>query len=118
MVVLSACSWTGLSSKTQTYFDAMSRDRGIAPTLEHHTCVVDVLGHSGRLDMAEAMIGKMPFCSDHVVWHALLESCRKWGNLKLGIQAFNRSMCLSKANAGVFISLSHIFAGTTFERSP
>eukprot|EP00250_Pteridium_aquilinum_P025585 c31136_g1_i1 orf=2-325(-) len=47
VTVLNACSHAGLVEKGKTYFQAMSEDYGIAPTLKHHTCMVDLLGRAG-----------------------------------------------------------------------
>eukprot|EP00250_Pteridium_aquilinum_P016296 c23034_g6_i2 orf=2-916(+) len=39
LIVLNACSRKGLFNKCETYFEAMCKDCGIFPTLEHHSCM-------------------------------------------------------------------------------
>ncbi|KAI5080205.1 hypothetical protein GOP47_0005684 [Adiantum capillus-veneris] len=88
LVVLTACSRTSLFDRSQTYIEAMSIDHGLVPSLEHHTCIVDVFCRSGKLDAADMMLRKsVPFL-DSVVWHALLDACRKWGNVEIAKRVF------------------------------
>lgn len=41
------------------------------PTLRHYTCVMDLLGRSGCLDKAGALIKSMPISADAVIWKTL-----------------------------------------------
>jgi pentatricopeptide repeat protein len=50
----------------------MVTDYRISAKLEHYTCMVDLLGHSGHLQEAENMIKEIP-CKPHMsAWRALL----------------------------------------------
>ncbi|KAH7373895.1 hypothetical protein KP509_17G079000 [Ceratopteris richardii] len=86
--VLNACCHASLVSKGHSYFEAMSRDFGIFPGLEHHTIMAVLCGHSGHLDTVSTIIKRMPINSNFVVWDILLALCRGWGNTRLGKIAF------------------------------
>jgi pentatricopeptide repeat protein len=92
VVVLNACSRAGLSGRCETYFTSMARDFGIAPSLEHHAGLVDLLCRAGRLDDAVSLVRKMPFSPNLVVWNTVLGACRYSGNVELGRRAFECSL--------------------------
>ena len=92
--VLSACSHCGLMDEAQLLFGNMNRKYGIVPNSEHHTCMVVLFGSAGCFDKALSVIKVMPSADYPIVWLALLGSCRKWGNLKLGILTFDQPVQL------------------------
>ena len=110
IVVLSACSRTGLLSKSWTYFEAMSRDYGISPMYEHHNCMVDVHGRSGQLDGAFDMIGKLSFCGNAEIWHSMMGACRNLGNVEVGKQVFEHAMCSNGKDSVAYVLMSQICA--------
>ena len=91
VVILNACSRLGQLHKSLLYFHMMSKDYCIAPTIEHHSCMIDLAGRIGQLDKATTMIEEMPFRPNLVVWHSLLGACQKSGNLSTGKWAFEYS---------------------------
>ncbi|KAI5072970.1 hypothetical protein GOP47_0013076 [Adiantum capillus-veneris] len=97
-VVLKACVCETLAHESQTYFETMSRDYGIIPTLEHYVYVIDVLGRAGQLDKAEALIQEVQ-SSHSFVWQTLLCASRNWGSLRLGKYAFRYSVSLDESAA-------------------
>eukprot|EP01018_Ginkgo_biloba_P006084 Gb_02808 [translate_table: standard] len=108
--VLSACSHAGLVEKGWEYFDCMTRDYSITPSLKHYTCMVDLLGRAGYLEEAQSFINKMPFEPDAGVWGALLGGCRIHSNIELGEFAANQLFELEPENAGYYVLLSNIYA--------
>ncbi|KAI5074984.1 hypothetical protein GOP47_0010945 [Adiantum capillus-veneris] len=92
MSVLNACSRTGLYDKSNMYFESMSKEYGLAPHLEHHTCMIDLFTKVGRLNEAMSLVKKMPFSPDFSTWHTVLDACKDWGNMELGMQAFEHAM--------------------------
>ena len=58
--VLSACCHAGLVNDGWQYFESMSQYYRITPTMEHYSCMVDLLGRAGLLDDAQDFIKKMP----------------------------------------------------------
>eukprot|EP00250_Pteridium_aquilinum_P007006 c16806_g1_i1 orf=1-435(+) len=81
--ILKACNSIGAAKKGQLYFETMNTPCGIVPSLEHHTCMVDLFGNAGQFDKAISIIEKVPPSDDYSAWFALLGSCKKWGNVKL-----------------------------------
>ncbi|KAL6334886.1 hypothetical protein AAG906_023691 [Vitis piasezkii] len=108
--VLSACSHGGLLEEGWMFFETMIRDYKIDPTVQHYTCMVDLLGHSGRLDEAYNLIMQMKVVPDSGVWGALLNSCKIHANVELGEIALERLIELEPDDAGNYVILSNIYA--------
>ncbi|KAH7387961.1 hypothetical protein KP509_16G050700 [Ceratopteris richardii] len=88
VVLLSVCRQGCLLHRSQTYFEAMSKDFGIAPTVEHLTCMVSLLGRAGFLERADSMIKSSPSCLDNVVWNTVLGLCKHLGSVEGGKECF------------------------------
>eukprot|EP01018_Ginkgo_biloba_P038127 Gb_19299 [translate_table: standard] len=110
--VLSACSHAGLLSEGRQYFDLMSRDYHIPPSVDHYNCMVDLLGRAGHLHEAHDFIQKMPVEPDAGVWGALLGACRIHRNLKLGELVAERLLELEPKHPGYYVLLSNIYAAS------
>ncbi|EOY15113.1 hypothetical protein QUC31_000371 [Theobroma cacao] len=108
--VLSACSQGGLTEEGWHFFNSMSRDHGVKAKMEHYSCMVNLLGRSGKLEQAYALIQQMPFEPDACVWGALLSSCRLHNNISLGEIAAQNLFKLEPSNPGNYILLSNIYA--------
>lgn len=108
--LLSACALSGLVEEGWYYFSLMEHIYGIAPTLEHYTCMVGILGSVGLLDEAVDFIKKMPFTPDACIWVTLLRSCRTHSNPRIGQQAARALFELEPGNASNYILLSNIYA--------
>ena len=74
--VLSACCHAGLVNDGWQYFESMSQYYRITPTMEHYSCMVDLLGRVGLLDDAQDFIKKMPVEPNATIWGSLLAACR------------------------------------------
>ncbi|XP_059063261.1 pentatricopeptide repeat-containing protein At5g16860 isoform X2 [Cryptomeria japonica] len=57
--VLSACCHAGFLEDANRYFTSISECYHITPTMEHYSCMVDILGRAGKLDEAHNFIKKM-----------------------------------------------------------
>ncbi|XP_042063093.1 pentatricopeptide repeat-containing protein At1g20230-like [Salvia splendens] len=108
--LLSACSQSGLTEEGYHYFESMSKDHGVEPTIEHYACIVSLLGRAGKLEEAYSLITKMPYDPDACVWGALLSSCRLHHNMSLGEVAAAKLFELEPVNPGNYILLSNIYA--------
>ncbi len=82
--LLSACSHAGLVDEGLCYFESMSMVYKIPATVEHYTCMVDLLGHASYLHEAEDMVKTVPCKADVAVLRALLGDCRLQPNLEIG----------------------------------
>lgn len=104
IIILNACSLRGLSKESETYFEIMSKDYGIAPAPHHYTCLVDLHSRVGQLDEAVAKIKEMPWESNLITWHAVIEACKYSGNYDFANKAFElalggRETCHGAAHA-------------------
>eukprot|EP01018_Ginkgo_biloba_P004466 Gb_36636 [translate_table: standard] len=108
--VLYACSHTGLVDEGRFYFHSMGREHGITPTIEHYTCMVDLLGRAGCLDEAENLINKMPVDPNVAAWGALLGACRIHNNIDIAKRAADHLLELKVEDAGTYVLLANIYA--------
>ena len=97
VTLLTTCSHVGLLDMGQKYFESMSKDYGISPSLEHHSCVIDLLCRSGEIHGAIEMIKRMPFSCNPEIWHTLLSGCKSSGNVCVGKSAFEHALLLSES---------------------
>nr|GEX83900.1 hypothetical protein [Tanacetum cinerariifolium]GFA33896.1 hypothetical protein [Tanacetum cinerariifolium] len=90
--LLLACSHCGLIEDGCKFFDLMVTKYKIQPTMEHWTCIIDMLGRGNDLEEAYDVIetGISHKYSDDVpldsvdVWEALLSACRNNMSMELG----------------------------------
>ncbi|KAK7303337.1 hypothetical protein RJT34_14240 [Clitoria ternatea] len=108
--VLSSCSHNGLIEQGLNIYESMTKDFGIAPYLQHHACVVDLLCRAGRIEEAYNLY-KQKF-SDAVldVLGIILDACRANGDKKLGETIANDILMLRPMNAGNYVQLAHCYA--------
>eukprot|EP01018_Ginkgo_biloba_P016390 Gb_13227 [translate_table: standard] len=110
--VLSACSHAGLVDQGRHYFDSMSHDYHITPRMDHHACIIDLLGRAGCLDEAEDFIKNMPFEPDVSVWVALLSACRVHGNTEMGKRVAECLFVLEPQNTASYVLLSNVYSAS------
>ncbi|CAK9144074.1 unnamed protein product [Ilex paraguariensis] len=107
--LLSACSHSGLVNEGICYYNHMFDKFGVEPVTEHHLCIVDMLGRSGRLHEAYDFVRQMPTPPEPGVWGALLSACNYYGDLELGREVANILFGLEPENVGYYISLSNMY---------
>ncbi|ONK57859.1 uncharacterized protein A4U43_C09F4940 [Asparagus officinalis] len=110
LVVLYACSHSGMVDLGLKYFNNMYKDYGVVAGAEHYACAVDLLGRAGRMDEAWEMIKSMPMKPTAVVWVALLSACRTHAKVELGEYASEKLLELESDNDGSYTLLSNIYA--------
>ncbi|KAG5011446.1 hypothetical protein AAZX31_09G006200 [Glycine max] len=108
--VLSSCSHNGLVEQGLNIYESMTKDFGIAPDLEHHACVVDLLSRAGRVEEAYNVYKKK--FPDPVldVLGIILDACRANNNNELGDTIANDILMLRPMDAGNFVQLAHCYA--------
>lgn len=107
--LLSACSHVGLVHEGLWYYDRMVDEYGVQPVIEHHVCMVDLLGRAGRLNDAYNFIKQTPSHAEPGLWGALLSACNYHGNVEMGREVANILFGLEPENAGYYISLSNLY---------
>ncbi|CAM8920620.1 unnamed protein product [Rhodiola kirilowii] len=112
VVLLYACSHSGMADQGIQFFYKMKQDFGVVPGVEHYVCLVDLLGRSGRLNEAVKVIEEMPMEPTPIIWYAMLSGCRLQANVDLGEYAAKRLLELESGNDGSLTLLSNIYANT------
>lgn len=108
--VLSGSKNSGLVNEGWKYFDSMSSDYGIIPTIEHYSCMVDLLGRAGYLDEAWDFMQSMPLKPDATIWGALLGSCRIHKNIQLAEIASKKLFELEPYNSANYVLMLNLYA--------
>lgn len=96
----------------------MSTKYKIQPSMEHWTCIIDMLGPAGRLEEAYEIVKSGVCNSDcrilldcNAVWDALLNTYRMNTNTELGVIAAEKFSKLEPGNCGYHHSLmSNLYA--------
>ncbi|KAE8730430.1 Pentatricopeptide repeat-containing protein [Hibiscus syriacus] len=109
-VVLSGCKNSSLVVEGWKYFDSIYSDYSIIPTIEHYSCMVDLLGRAGYLDEAKDFIQRMPLKPDATVWGALLGSCRIHKNIQLAEIASKKLFELEPHNSANYVLMLNLYA--------
>lgn len=110
--LLSACSHSGLVREGCDVFHSMKWRFGIEPDLNHYTCMVDLLGRSGKLKEALTVIVKLVACADGRIWGALLAACKVHEEKKLGEYAAAKVLEFEPENVGYYTVWSNIEASS------
>ena len=108
--LLYACSHSGLKDKGMEYFNLMKQKYGLEPSLKHYTCIVDLLGRSGCLEEAEAMIRSMSHRADGVIWKTLLSACKTHKNAEMAESVAEHVLRLDPEDSASYVLLSNIHA--------
>lgn len=108
--IISACNHAGLVNQGKHYFNLMTEYYHLAPTIEHYACMVDLLARSGNLNEAYDFIIEMPIKPNERVWGALLNACRIYSNMGIGLVAADHLFKLVPEQSGYYVLLSNIYA--------
>ncbi|XP_023529590.1 putative pentatricopeptide repeat-containing protein At5g09950 [Cucurbita pepo subsp. pepo] len=110
--VLSACSHVGLVNEGFRHFDSMSEVYGLAPRMEHFSCMVDLLGRAGELNRVEDFLNKMPVKPNILIWRTVLGACSRANgrNTALGRRAAEMLLEMEPRNAVNYVLLSNMYA--------
>ncbi|CAO2186060.1 unnamed protein product [Urochloa humidicola] len=110
LAVLSACSHTGRVAEGRHLFNQMVQEHKISPSMEHYTCMVDLLGRAGLLKDASELIDTMPMRPDLCVWGALLNSCRMHGNTAMAEAAIAKVLQAEAESTGNHMLITNLYA--------
>lgn len=107
--LLSACNHTGHVLEGRDLFDRMTK-YGIEPSLKHYASVIDLLGRSGSLEAAEALVLSMPITPDGTVWGSLLSACKIHNEFEMGVRLARYAIESDPKNDGYYIILSDLYS--------
>ncbi|KAH7421447.1 hypothetical protein KP509_13G057700 [Ceratopteris richardii] len=115
--VLKICSRICCVDEGQLLFDSISKGFGLAPTLEHFTCVMNLLGQAGRLYEAAELIKWMPFDADHAIMHTLLNLYQNFGEVNLGHRTILKATRQEDKDNVPFVHLASMYTDQSRRRS-
>lgn len=101
-ILLVACSHAILIHDSRLYFKTMLEEHNIVPTLQHYTCMVDLLWRSGHVHGAETLLLNVPFKADDVGWTALLSACKT----ECGKRCFHNLVKLNPQDAAPYVLMA------------
>ncbi|KAL8536568.1 hypothetical protein ACS0TY_011957 [Phlomoides rotata] len=107
--LLSACSHAGLVDEGRMYYEIMLSRFKVVATAEHHVCMVDMLGRSGRLEEAYGFITSLPSQPEAGVWGALLSACSYHGDAEMGRRVAEILFSLEPENVGYYVALCNMY---------
>ncbi|KAJ4768559.1 hypothetical protein LUZ62_078934 [Rhynchospora pubera] len=108
--LLSGCRHSGLIDEGWKYFDQMQKLYNILPTVEHYTCMIDLLAKTGYLDEAMDLIEKIPMEPDASVWGAILTGSKIHNNLELAETAAKKLYRLEPYNPAIYLTMISLYA--------
>ncbi|KAL8170560.1 hypothetical protein V2J09_022364 [Rumex salicifolius] len=82
----------------------------ISASIEHYTCMVNLLGRAGYLDEAELLLLDSPYSQDAQIWRSLLASCEAHQNLTVASRVAERCLELEPNVSSTYTILSNIYA--------
>ncbi|KAI3857566.1 hypothetical protein MKW98_028830 [Papaver atlanticum] len=108
--VLSACSRSGSVELGKKYFSSISELHGMKPTLDHYSCMINLLGRPGRMDEAVDLINSLPEEPNYLIWSTLLSVARVNGDIERAEMAAKHLSELDPLETGPYIILSNMYA--------
>ncbi|CAL5387907.1 unnamed protein product [Camellia sinensis] len=108
--VLHGCTHCGFIEEGKQYFQSMEMDYNISPGPEHYASMVDLFSRAGLLREAHDIVIRMPFEPTPVFWRTLLNGCRIWGNLGLGIHVAEKILEREPYNSSASLMVIEILA--------
>ncbi|KAJ4963748.1 hypothetical protein NE237_023687 [Protea cynaroides] len=109
--ILSACSHAGLVEQGVMLFNSIV-DHGVQPKMEHYACMVDLLGRTGHLHEAYALVKRLPFKPSMSLLESLLGACSIHGNIELGEEIGRWLFEMDPGNSRLYVMLSNIYAAS------
>ncbi|XP_065877551.1 pentatricopeptide repeat-containing protein At4g21065-like [Euphorbia lathyris] len=108
--VLCACNHGGMVDQGRRFFDMMSEEYCIQPTIKHYGSMVDILGRAGFLEEAYGLIRSMPMECNDIVWRTLLAACRLHGNVELGEKVRSHLLVLKPDHSSDYVLIANMYA--------
>ncbi|KAJ0967498.1 hypothetical protein J5N97_024415 [Dioscorea zingiberensis] len=110
LAILTSLSNVGMVHKAEEWIDRMEKCYGVAPSLEHYTCLIGALVRVARLEDAERLALTMPFKPDAAVWRTLLSGSMVHNAAEIGIAAGRRLLELDQRDDSAYVILSNIYS--------
>lgn len=111
LAVLSACSHAGLIDEGYNYFNQMITEYGIKPGVEHYSCLVDLLGRTGKLCEAYKILQRNTEIKEDVgLLSTLFSACHLNRDFDLGVRVAKLLIEKDPHDPSTYVILSNIYA--------
>ena len=92
------------------YFDSIKTDYNINPTIEHYSCMVDLLGKVGFLDEALDFIHTVPQKVDASISGVVLAACKLHKDIKIAEIVARNLLRLEPYNSANYVLMMNIYS--------
>ncbi|KAG2718628.1 hypothetical protein I3843_03G220200 [Carya illinoinensis] len=110
--LLSACCHAKLVNEGLELFNHMVSKLHMKPTMEHYSCVINLLSRCGDFDEAIRLILTMACKPDAHILGSLLAACRDFPEIELGDFLSEHLLKLEPDNPGNYVALSNAHAAS------
>ncbi|XP_068641994.1 pentatricopeptide repeat-containing protein At2g27610-like [Aristolochia californica] len=110
VVTLQACCYSGLYEDGFRLYNTMERRYGIKPGLEHHACMIDLLGRAGYVSKAIEFVKESPFVASPLLWRTLVNVCKLNGDSHFGSLASRHLLQFAPDDAASHVLVSNFYA--------
>ncbi|KAL3651021.1 hypothetical protein CASFOL_007424 [Castilleja foliolosa] len=107
--LLSACSHAGMVDEGLMYYENMLSKFDVEPGVEHHVCVVDMLGRAGRINEAYDFVASLKCECGAGVWGALLSACGYRGDIEMGKKVAEILFSMEPENVSYYVALCNMY---------
>ncbi|KAK9080436.1 hypothetical protein SSX86_000194 [Deinandra increscens subsp. villosa] len=108
--VLTACSHGGMIKEGRQYFNRMTDEYDIKPTIKHYGCMVDMLSRGGLVTDAYDLVQNMPMKCNAIVLRTLLAGCHTHGNIELAEKVRRQLLELDPDHSSDYVLLANTYA--------
>ncbi|XP_047333494.1 pentatricopeptide repeat-containing protein At2g13600-like [Impatiens glandulifera] len=108
--VLAACNHAGFVNEGRDYFNSMVKMTGIAPSVEHISCLIDLLARAGKINEAVDYVERFSFGDNPIVLGSLLSACRLHDDVLIGERLGGKLMKVEHGSTSPFALLSNLYA--------
>ncbi|XP_031483912.1 pentatricopeptide repeat-containing protein At2g29760, chloroplastic-like [Nymphaea colorata] len=109
--ILTACAHAGMVNKGKEIFHGMRMIHKIEPSIEHYTCMVDLLSRAGHLEQALNFVRTMPMAPDTFVWGSLVSGFMIHGSHHLLNENVAEELArLKHKDSGTYVLMSNLYA--------
>ena len=112
--VLSACNHAGFLDRGVEHFNKMIKYYDLSPTLDEYACLIDLYARQGNLSKTVQVMVDIPFKPNCIILNAILSSCKTYGAVELGREAFDRLFSLQPHNSAVCLTMARLYAEDAF----
>ena len=106
--LLSTRSHSSLVMEGHGFFKTMIEEYGLTPTIDHYTCMIDLLARTCNLCEDAKYLESTPSPPSIETWRALLYACKLYGETELGSRCFHN---LAHVDSEL-VALANVYTGS------